>query len=572
MLTALRRLRAAVKSALEHTSLSPRWFAVRTVLGLLVAWALLNTAFRMQRDFEWKLLLPALDATALLAFYTIVASLRQRLPRGFHPVTAIVVIACASLRIADAIRDQYFHRPFNVSLDLPLIPGGIRLLYHSNPLPEFIAVVVGGSLAFVLMIVALQWASRHAWHTLRISAGRWAFACGLVAFVVLSNGPPWWPKRSLTWAQLWEPFGKSIAVRISEEVDFALHAAGYKDDKLKDMKLVAERYKQMPTNLAKLEGDHVFLFLIESYGYTVFEHPQQFAGLQPTFRAVEERLGAAGFGIVSNFMDSPTYGSGSQFAQATLNTGIRVEDDFQYRLVMSSEAPSIVRFFNRAGYRTAFVVPGTRYEWPAGEFYGFDKIYDRWQFDYSGPIVGWGELPDQYTIDFVHRAELSPPKAPTFIEYALISAHGPWSSTAPLLEDWDRIGNGQVYGSVPIKRYPGLTWRNLRRAPEAYVYAIKYNFEVLASYLDKYIGENALVIALGDHQPVVRVSGRGHPHSVPIHVFSRKPAHLAPFKQRGYTHGLVPRQPFPHMGMKDFLPALLEDFSTAEPNSAPTTR
>src|SRR5690606_27243288 len=131
---------------------------------------------------------------------------------------------------------------------------------------------------------------------------------------------------------------------------------------------------------------------------------------------------AAGFSLASNYMESPTYGSGSQFAQFTLGTGIRVENHLEYRLAMASNARTLPRYFNQAGYRTVFAMPGTRLDWPEGSFWGFDKLYDRWQFDYGGPVLGWGELPDQYTVDAIRRNELAEGHGPVFAEYALITS------------------------------------------------------------------------------------------------------------------------------------------------------
>jgi hypothetical protein len=544
---------------------SPRWFVPRTVLGLILAWAILNLCFNLQREFAWRQLLPALDSTVLLAFYGVFALSRRRLSGTLHFVVALLILLSAMLRIADAVRMEYFHRRFNVSLDLPLIPGGIRLLYHSNPLSDFLLVMLEGALAFVAAVWLVQWASRHAWRAMRVSVGRRTFAVLVFAFVAFSVGPPWYP-AALHARQLYQPFGESIVVRLEDEVDFALHAAGYKSDQLKDMKQVRQHYENIPTNLARLQGNTVLLFLIESYGYASFESNQQLKQFEPALKRITERAERAGFGIVSNFWDSPTYGAGSQFAQVTLNTGLRVEDDFQYRLVMSSDAPCIVDFFKRAGYRSLFVMPGTRYEWPAGEFYDFDVIYDRWKFDYAGPVIGWGEVPDQYTISFIHRKEVAPAKQPLFVEYALIGSHGPWHSTPAMIERWDRIGDGRIYNNVRVQRFPGLSWSNLKQAKQGYGVAINYDFDVLGSYLEQYVDGDALVIALGDHQPVVAVSGRGHPHSVPVHVFSRNKEYLEIFKRRGFTPGIVPKQPLPHQGMEQFLPQFLEDFSTPDGN------
>jgi hypothetical protein len=49
-----------------------------------------------------------------------------------------------------------------------------------------------------------------------------------------------------------------------------------------------------------------------------------------------------------------------------------------------------------------------------------------------------------------------------------------------------------------------------------------------------------------------------------VHVFSRNDALLEPFRNRGYSPGLIPTQPPPHRGMETFLYDFLADFSTPE--------
>jgi hypothetical protein len=357
--------------------------------------------------------------------------------------------------------------------------------------------------------------------------------------------------------------------RVKEEIDFALEFAGRQSDKARGIQEVKQRLDALPSDLSKLGGADVLIFLMESHGLTAFENHAQFQKLHGTLTATEAALGQGGYHVVSSFMESPVYGSGSQYAQASLATGIRIADNFHYRLVLSSSSESLTRYFHQAGYRTAFVIPGTRLPWPEGEFFGFDKTYDRWAFDYGGPVVGWGELPDQYIIDFTGRRELGPGHPPTFIEYALITSHGPWATVPYFFENWDDIGNGSVYGRVRNKQFPGLSWSNLQQAPDAYIETIIYVYRTLTSYLLRYVSDNALIIALGDHQPVVGVSGRNRPWSVPVHVISRRPELLEPFQRRGYVPGLVPNQPLPHTPLWEFLPQFLQDFSIGKLPPAP---
>jgi len=95
--------------------------------------------------------------------------------------------------------------------------------------------------------------------------------------------------------------------------------------------------------------------------------------------------------------------------------------------------------------------------------------------------------------------------------------------------------------------------------------SIAYEFKVLKAYLEQYVNDDTLIIILGDHQPNPQITGKSRPWSVPVHVISRNRDFLAPFAARGYTPGILPRQPLPHLGLKRILYHFLEDFSTPPP-------
>jgi hypothetical protein len=85
----------------------------------------------------------------------------------------------------------------------------------------------------------------------------------------------------------------------------------------------------------------------------------------------------------------------------------------------------------------------------------------------------------------------------------------------------------------------------------------------MEGYLTNFIKDDSLVIFVGDHQPHQQVTGPTNlTWSVPIHVMSRNPALIAPFLRRGYTPGMIPEQPLPHVGMERFMEEFLADFSS----------
>ncbi len=73
--------------------------------------------------------------------------------------------------------------------------------------------------------------------------------------------------------------------------------------------------------------------------------------------------------------------------------------------------------------------------------------------------------------------------------------------------------------------------------------SIIYELNVLKGYLEQYLEDDALILILGNHQPNVQIAGNNRSWSVPIHVLSRNRDFLKPFAARGYTAGIIPRQP-----------------------------
>ncbi len=556
MISLLRKLR------IRYPSIDGAWaHRLRTLAGLAASWAVLSFCLGANpAELQPSTALPSVDASALLLVYALVALLRKRVPTLVHAVVAIVVLLAFALRIADGIVGEFFHRQFNATVELHLVREGVRLLYQTMPLSDFVLFGILSVVGLVVAVSLVSWASRQAFRSQQRTLGRRGLLLALAATVYWGmpddKAPERWTARDALAA-----LNPSVVPRIATEVDFALQAAGYRSQIVQRIETAKREIAETPHDLSRLRGATVYLFLIESFGACSYDDQKLYATHLPVLNESLDRLRDAGYGVVSNLMESPTYGAGSHRAQLTLGTGIRIDNDFDYRLVMASDAPTLPRLLRKAGYRSVFAMPGTRLDWPEGEFWGFDKLYDRWQFDYRGPVVGWGELPDQYTIDALHRAELRPGHPPLFAEFALITSHGPWATVPHLFADWDAIGRGESYARVRNREFSGLTWSNMGRAPEAYAATINYDLRVLTDYLIKYVASDALVIALGDHQPVTKVSGHGSSHAVPIFAFSRRPELLVPFRERGYADGLTPRQPAPHLPMESFLPAFLRGFS-----------
>jgi hypothetical protein len=332
------------------------------------------------------------------------------------------------------------------------------------------------------------------------------------------------------------------------------------------------RFKQDPfagksddALLAHLGRRDVYVMFFESYGETVLTNPRYRSVIEPTLAGFESALASHGFGMRSGLMESPIQGGQSWLAHGTFLSGERLGDQGLYNLMLTSGRQSLARYFNRAGYRTLAVMPALSRPWPEGEFWGFDTIWRTEDMGYAGPHFGWAAIPDQYTLDFIHRQEKRRRDRPLFIEYALISSHGPWEPLPPLLDDWESLGDGQVFRTMAPPPSPSSAyqpaWNDITRK---YVDSVDYTLKTLQEYLTRYVTDDSLIIILGDHQPAPLITGEGASRSVPVHVISRDPELLAPFEEWGFIPGMAPKTGPATLPMEAFRDRFLAAFSARE--------
>jgi hypothetical protein len=538
----------------------PRW--VRPALPLLVAWTALDLLFNVRYPAPeppgWYLL-PSLDVTAVLALVALWAQRGRRAPAALIAATAVLVVAVRVFRLGEGVTLRYFNRPLGLAMDLPLTIELVRLL--DATVSRWL--LVGGTALALLVLAGLALAAAR---TLRIAEGAlaapaarrvFAVACALVLV-----GSPFAPGDAD--GRRTGLFAASALERLGREALFALRLDRYRAEQARRIEATGAALAARPHRLEKLRGAHVLLFLIESYGHTVLEVPEHSRAIDPAYAAAAARLAGAGFTVASGLLDSPTYAGRSWLAHQTLSTGVRTADRVTDELVQQRRPrANLARFFRAAGYRTVFAQPGNRYPNLSRWVYDFDLVYSGWDFGYRGPGYQWATMPDQLVVDFVHRRELVAPRSPLLVAYALTSSHAPWSHLPPFVEDWSRLGDGAVYHTLPIERHD-VSWTNLADGAGPYLRAVAYDLRVLADYLARFVTGDALVLVMGDHQPVAEVTRFSRSHAVPVHVISRNRALVAPFLARGYLPGMRPRAPDAGRapaGMETFLPDLLADFS-----------
>ncbi len=527
------------------------------VLCVLLLDVMVNVRYPATEPAFWYLI-PSVDVIAILLYLAVFATLGRPVPTALRVGVVVFLFVVRVVRLGDGVQEQYYSQPFNLYTDLPLVPELVRFAYSTLGWWQLALgvplLLMGLALVALALYRALAYAETYLSRDRHIAT---MSILGAASFLLTMIGGHE-PQHDRLY---WSGFATSIVPRLRHEAKFVLNVYSDRAEFRKHMQAVEQRLASTPADLSRLRGKNVLLFLVESYGQTVFDKPAFARTTADTFARFERDLGARGFGMASGGLDSPTYGGRSWLAHATLSTGVRTQNQLQHELVCAAKPKAIARFFHAAGYRTVLAQPGTTREWPKGEFYGFDQKYFAWNFEYQGPSYAWATMPDQYVVDYVRRRELEAPAQPLFIEYVLVSSHAPWSEQPVLVSDWSKLGNGAIYGSLETVRYP-IEWPRFENASDAYVRSIVYDFEVLERYIADYVKDDSLVIVIGDHQPVAEVNGHSESHGVPVHVISRDPALLAPFVARGYAAGMRPPRRAKWPAMETFLPDFLADYST----------
>ncbi len=288
----------------------------------------------------------------------------------------------------------------------------------------------------------------------------------------------------------------------------------------------------------------VYVVFVESYGAIAWQRPDIAQRLVESRAALAGAIARSGRSVVSAYVRSPTFGSGSWLAHASLLTGSEVRDGDDYARLLLRPRPMLTDAFRRDGYRVLALMPGLRQAWPEGEYFRFDTIYGAASLGYRGPAFGWWQIPDQFALarleqlESVRRTAAAVSRAPRLVFFPTISSHTPFRPTPPYQPDWERVTGPSPYGEEAT--------RALAQSPEwtrlgpAYAESIAYAQRTLAGYIERRSGEPLVMMLLGDHQPPAAVSGEGASHDVPVHIVADRPEVLELLLARGFVTGLDP--------------------------------
>ncbi|GAA4228039.1 hypothetical protein GCM10022254_17230 [Actinomadura meridiana] len=456
------------------------------------------------------------------------------------------------VKVLDVGFDAVLVRPFDLVLDWPLLRPAVEFVDGSTGRAGAIAAVVL-VVVLVIAVVALMAVSALRLSGVAVRHGRGA------AWTVVVLGVSWVvcaafgvrvvdgvPVASRTDAVLAYDHARQVRASLNDREEFAKAAA-------------VDAFRNVPSGklLTGLRGKDVVLAFVESYGRSAVEGSQYAPHVGAVLDDGTRRLRAAGYSARSGWLTSPTAGGGSWLAQATLLSGLRVDNPQRYSTLVHSDRLTLNGAFHRAGSRTVALMPAITRAWPEGSFYGFDKVYDDRDLGYRGPRFSFATMPDQYTLSVLERTERGKDRGPVMAETALVSSHAPWASI-PRLIPWNQVGDGSVFDGMG-KGY-NAPWPSGGRIRGEYRKSIEYTLNTLVSYVETYGDDDLVLVFLGDHQPAPLITGPDAGHDVPITIVAKDKAVLDRVSGWGWQDGLRPAKNSPVWPMDAFRNRFLTAF------------
>ncbi|MFE1799944.1 sulfatase [Streptomyces sp. NPDC059517] len=519
-------------------------YTITSLAALLVLFALLmpNDPDRFRPAVFLRLPVEAIFGAAVLMV----------LPKTLRLITAVLaglsLGAMTVLNLLDLGFNEFLGRGFNVVLDWTLFNDARTYLEDSMGKTGAVAVVI----AVIVLVIAIF--ALMALSVVRLG-NLLARQSGRATRATLVAGTVWVACSALGVQFAGVQFAaRSTAGAVQNRVDRV--QATLKDEA--EFAKIAKRDKFAKTPPAQLvpdlRGKDVIFAFIESYGRSAIEDPIMAPGVDATLDDKTAELTEAGYAAKSGWLTSATYGGSSWLGHSTFLSGLWISNQARYRTVTAGDHLTLTGAFQRTGdWRTVGIMPGVQKNWPEGSFYGLDNVYDSRELGYKGPKFSWSTMPDQYALSAYQRLEHGKKRdKPLMSEIILTSSHQPWAPI-PKTIPWDEVGDGSVYKDIQKDgKKPADVFYDSTKVKEEYGKSIQYSVTSLIDYVVKYGNKNTVLVFLGDHQPLARVSGDHANRDVPVSIVAHDKSVLDKIDDWNWTEGLKPDDTAPVWRMDSF--------------------
>jgi hypothetical protein len=466
-------------------------------------------------------------------------------------LSSLVIAAGLIFRLSDMSAFMVFARPFNPVLDTYLLSDGFNLLASSIGFPGALLVALLAVVLVLLIIVLTYFSLQRMQHLLKSASLRLSASALALYFifwsVTFSNG----------WGGASRYFIDQLAMHTRTAVISIVELQEFREVIKHDV------YDNVPGEqlFGALQGKDVLVVFIESYGRVLLDSQRYSTAIRPLLNEATDALAAKGYASSSAFLASSTIGGLSWLAHGTAMSGLWIDSQLRYDALMMSQRPTLIRLFQRAGWRTLGVMPAITLPWPEGQYFGYDKLYDAAALDYRGLPFNYVTMPDQFTLARVQQERDAPDRKPIMAEIALISSHAPWTPVPDLI-DWRLIADGSEFNEQ-ARRGPRTdqVWADRDLLMSQYRDSVEYVIKTLVSYVTEYGDDNLVVLIMGDHQPMPLIAEGSSVPDVMTHFISSDPAVMRAIADWQWTEGMLPADDAPIWPMDIVRNRLVETFS-----------
>jgi len=331
-------------------------------------------------------------------------------------------------------------------------------------------------------------------------------------------------------------------------------------------------------------------YVVESYGRVLSQTRSLRSQYYQLLNELAPGLDAQGFHVASGWATATVSGGRSWISDASVLMGIGMGHQSTWTQIQphTDRFTHLPAWLEANGYTTVVSRPKDRERLglEIRDDFGWDHTVFADELSYEGTLIGWGGIPDQYSLGYVHTQALPTLEPPRMLFFHGVSAHGPWDTIPVLAPSWQEAASQDhaaeshtemsAKGTVlrQAKRYgdaldhggprlPGRKFPELRRT---YFEAITYSLRAtIQSMSDLPPASGHLIVIYGDHQPPF--IARPNNFDVPVHILATNPDWLAPFLASGFTPGLRPKtkaRAIPITGLYPLLARALTDDPLSE--------
>ncbi|MFW5994746.1 MAG: hypothetical protein ACOCRN_01450, partial [Spirochaetia bacterium] len=435
--------------------------AFTTVSSLLLVNLLLSLYRLLPSGHSVLVLLPVPEIVLLFAPHLVVAGRGRTSKLAALHVSAAIGTLLSSYGLGEGAIRMLYARAWEPVADYPLIRGAILLFFPGDGVMVDVAAVIALLSAMVLLYTVFFFSLGRivavVGDTLAREAPSREFAVlgsALIAAAIAGLAATG-PQQSLSAAAVSALQGDDFTIQRRERVETTREDEPATDTVNREPN-VDEAAVQSSTegvtdetpNVTDETPDYgapgfkdrdIHVFVIESYGITIFEQDTIREAVQPKLEEVHTRLSDGGFHSVSNYLESPIFGGQSWLAEATFLSGNRIDRQGRYEQLIDDGSDTILRTLSEmADYYSVVIKPGSiNGGWAdEQEVFGFDEALTAYDghFEYEGPWFSFVPIPDQFAIWTAHnrtrelkQQDENASGRPLHVQYQLVSSHLPFN-------------------------------------------------------------------------------------------------------------------------------------------------